>query len=97
MTETYCSDSGMPRNEVFARLLAAGLRAEDFSHLEDLSHSEIIQRMAVQGRIKSSIIKSRKADVIAYLRTWAEGIEEFQDKVKMSKPNREAESAPVEI
>jgi len=30
MTETYCSDSGLTRNEVFSHLLAAGLRVGDF-------------------------------------------------------------------
>ena len=97
MTETYCSDTGLPRNEVFARLLTAGLRPVDFSHLEDLAHPEILQRMTAHRRTKASVLKSRKSDVIAYLRTWAEGIEEFQDETRIAIADSKSERAPVEI
>ena len=93
MTQTYCADSALPRNEVFARLLAAGLRIDDFSHLEDLSHSQIVSRMAPYRKTKLPMIKSRKSDVIAYLRAWALGIEEFREKT----PQIKAARAPVEI
>jgi hypothetical protein len=97
MTETYCSDSGLPRNEVFSRLLEAGLRPDDFSHLEELSHPQILTRMTGFRRTKAPVRKSRKTDVIAYLRTWAEGIEEFQELRKRPTLQREEERAPVEI
>jgi hypothetical protein len=96
MTETYCADSGLARNEVFIRLLAAGLHVEDFSHLEVLSHPAIVKRMIPYRRAKTSIVKSRKSDVIAYLRAWAMGIEEFQDE-KSPSSHLKMESAPVEI
>jgi len=95
MTQTYCSDTGLPRNEVFARLLAAGLRPTDFAHLEDLANSEIIARMNATRRPNSPVIKSRKSDVIAYLRAWAEGIEEFRDEHKIANPDPVAECAHV--
>jgi len=97
MTQTYCSDTGLPRNEVFARLLEAGLRPVDFSHLEDLAHPEIIQRLNSTRRTNSPVIKSKKSDVIAYLRAWAEGIEEFQDQRKAANSESLIELAPIEI
>jgi hypothetical protein len=80
MAEAYCCDSGLPRHEVFARLLGAGLHAADFSHLEDLSHPDIVQRMDASRRGARRINRSRKSDVVAYLRAWAGGIEQFHDQ-----------------
>jgi hypothetical protein len=74
MTQRYCPESGMSRHEVFEHLFSAGLRRDDFFHLEELSHPAIVQRMT-----QSEIRRSRKSDVIAYLRAWAAGIEEFRD------------------
>lgn len=79
MTEIYCRDTGLTRHEVFSRLLAAGLRPEDFSHLEELSHIEILQRMPSDSRKGKPVRRSRKSDVIAYLRTWALGIEAYRE------------------
>ena len=79
MTEAYCEDSNLPRNEVFARLLAAGLSSADFAHLEDLSHRAIVDRMAPFRRKSDAVQRARKSDVIAYLRAWAEGIEMFHN------------------
>jgi hypothetical protein len=81
MTETYCADSGLTQNEVFSRLLTAGLRRSDFAHLENLSHPEILKRMAALGHNTSKIRRSRKSDVVAYLRAWATGVEKFRDQV----------------
>jgi hypothetical protein len=80
MTETYCADSGMTKNQVFSRLLDAGLRVRDFSHLEDLSHPEILSQMTPYRRETTSVLRSRKSDVVAYLRAWAVGIEAFRDR-----------------
>ncbi len=79
MTEVCCSDTGLTQNEVFTQLFAAGLRVEDFPHLEDLSHPEIVARMTPYRRERSPVRRSRKSDVIAYLRGWAEGIEAHHD------------------
>jgi hypothetical protein len=79
MTESHCPDTGLAQNEVFRALLAAGLRREDFSHLEALSHPRIIARMEPHRSTKRAVCCSRKSDVIAYLRGWATGIEEFHD------------------
>ena len=79
MTDRYCSVSGLSENEVFRRLFAAGMKYSDFAHLEELSHPEIRKRMTPYRRDKTAVSRSRKSDVIAYLRAWAVGIEEFHD------------------
>jgi hypothetical protein len=79
MTQAYCSDTGLSRNVVLSQLMAAGFRVGDFSHLENLSHPAILQRMISFRRGKGPVCRSRKSDVIAYLRAWAIGIEEFHD------------------
>ena len=80
MTGRYCSASGLSENEVFRRLFSAGLRPDDFSHLEELSHPEILRRMNLHERGRRPVRRSSKADVIQYLRAWALGIEEFHDQ-----------------
>jgi hypothetical protein len=80
MTECYCPDSGLARNEVFRALLAAGLRREDFVHLEQLSHPGILALMEPHRRTTRPVCRSRKSDVIAYLRAWATGIEELHER-----------------
>jgi len=85
MTETYCPDTGLAQNEAFRALLNAGLRREDFPHLEHLSHSRIVARMEPYRHTKGAVCCSRKSDVIAYLRGWATGIEEFHDRKREAK------------
>ncbi|HEX4140777.1 MAG TPA: hypothetical protein VHY09_10555 [Candidatus Methylacidiphilales bacterium] len=85
MTESYCPDTGLAQNEVFRALLQAGLRREDFSHLERLSHPQIVARMAPHRRTKRAVCYSRKSDVVTYLRGWATGIEEFHDRKLAAK------------
>lgn len=85
MTEIYCEDSGLARHEVFRTLLQAGLRRGDFSHLEQLSHPKIVARMEPHRRTKWAVLRSRKSDVIAYLRGWATGIEDYHDRMLEAK------------
>jgi hypothetical protein len=80
MTECYCPDSGLAQNEVFRALLAAGLHREDFGHLEELSHPHILATMEPHRRTTRPVCRSRKSDVVAYLRAWAAGIEAFHDE-----------------
>jgi hypothetical protein len=79
MTKAFCSETGLSRNVVFSQLMAAGFRASDFAHLEELSHPAVLHRMAPYRKEKGAVCRSRKSDVIAYLRAWALGIEEFHD------------------
>jgi hypothetical protein len=93
MTEIYCRDSGLEQNEVFRALLTAGLRREDFSHLERLSHPRIVARMEPFRSTKKAVRCSRKSDVIAYLRSWAIGIEECHDREQEARLARENRTA----
>jgi hypothetical protein len=93
MTQTYCAESGLTKNEVFSRLFAAGLRTEDFGHLEDLSHPEILAQMTPYRRETVAVRRSRKSDVIAYLRAWAAGIEVFRDNDRVMRVSETAEVA----
>jgi hypothetical protein len=79
MTQTYCEETGLTRHEVFSPLLAAGLRPSDFYHLEELSHPAIVARMTPYRRHTDAVRQARKADVVAYLRAWAVGIETYRD------------------
>jgi hypothetical protein len=79
LTGRYCPESGLSQNEVFRRLLSAGLQPGDFNHLEELSHPAILRRMESPRVGRKPVRRSHKADVIAYLRAWALGIEEFHD------------------
>jgi hypothetical protein len=85
MGEAYCHDSGLNRRELFARLLAAGLRAGDLAHLEELSHADILQRARPWRRTSRPVRRSRKTDAVAYLRGWAWGIEEFHDRAALQR------------
>ena len=90
MTKAYCPDTGLSRNVVFSQLMAAGFRPGDFSHLENLSHPEIQKRMASYRKKKGPIFRSRKSDVIAYLRAWAIAIEEARDPAPVESQARAA-------
>jgi hypothetical protein len=95
MTECYCPDSGLSRNEVFRRLLAAGLKRSDFPHLEELSNPRIVERMQPHRRVGGAVLRSRKSDVIAYLRGWAAGIEQFHDSTRPRDTSLENEPAAI--
>ena len=93
MIEAHCPASGMAQNEILRTLLDAGLRREDFPHLEQLSHPRIMARMEPHRRTKRPVSCWRKSDVIAYLRGWATGIEELHDRrigAKFETPARVA-------
>ena len=85
MTESHCPDTGLPQNEVFRALVAAGLRRGDFTHLEELSHPHIRASMEPLRQTRRPVSRSRKSDVIAYLRAWAAGIEIFHDHQKLAR------------
>ena len=80
MSAVYCTETGLSRHEIFTHLLAAGLRSSDFAHLEELSQPEILRRVAAVRPNAKPVCRSRKTDVIAYLRSWAWGIESFRDR-----------------
>ena len=79
MTERFCTVTGLSENQVYRRLFEAGFHYSDFFHLETLGNATIVQQMAPLRKVELAVSCARKSDVIAYLRTWAIGIERFHD------------------
>lgn len=77
----YCPTSGLPFDELISELLAFGFDAEDLRHLERLSDGNVLRVLPVEQRnLKQNI----KKDVVLYLRTWADLLEQqFIDKIKL--------------
>lgn len=68
----YCSTSGYPMDWLLGRLFEAGLTAEDVHHLERLSGPEVLARLPAERR---PLAHHRAADVVVYLRAWADLLE----------------------
>lgn len=67
----YCPQSGLPLDEIIDQMLEMGLSREDLAHLEALSHPAILARLP-QHHLKHNL----RNDVVRYLNTWAELLEE---------------------
>ncbi len=68
----YCPTSGLPFDDAIAALLHTGFDIDDLKHLERLSDPEILAHVKPKRRLSHNI----KGDVICYLNTWAELIEQ---------------------
>lgn len=89
----HCPLTGIPRDEIFRGLHAAGLQFRDYTELENQSNAEVREQIARQFTItetKKRMFRSpvevkknvavRKDDhlsLIAYLESWARLIEEY--------------------
>jgi hypothetical protein len=71
--EEYCNSAGAPLDLVIEKLLAAGLTQQDLISLERLSSDKILGKLPLEMRYLS---KNNKADVILYMNTWADILEE---------------------
>lgn len=69
----YCPTSGLRMDLLISEILHAGFDAEDLKHLERLSAPEILKRLPLEKRI---LRHNSREDVVLYLRTWADIIEE---------------------
>ncbi|MEL7060565.1 MAG: hypothetical protein AAGN46_11110 [Acidobacteriota bacterium] len=68
-----CPTSGYPMDEVLDALLLLGLTRDDIHHLERLSDARILRRLPAGER---DLDRRRRTDVVRYLRTWADAVEE---------------------
>jgi len=68
-----CQVTGAPLDEVFRKMYELGLNAFDVAHLERLSDPEIRRRL---GTNKEAFPHHRRQNVVAYLRAWADLLEE---------------------
>lgn len=72
-SEAYCGDSGMDVEFIFEALLEVGLETRDLSHLEYLSDPAVLARLPAGHR---PLKRNDRDDAIAYLRAWADLMEE---------------------
>ena len=69
----YCPTSGLLMDDLITRMLEAGLDTDDLKHLEKLSDPAILQRLPLSER---HLKHNSKDDVVKYILTWAELLEE---------------------
>lgn len=87
----YCPTSGLPMDILISKLLDFGFDADDLKHLEKLSDKRVLQRLALENR---TLQKNIKADVVAYMESWADILEEeLLQKIKLNIEVRKAEFA----
>ncbi|AYA38773.1 hypothetical protein D3Y59_03665 [Hymenobacter oligotrophus] len=70
----YCPTSGLPIDETIDEMLAAGFTRSDLAHLERLSDPAI--RAAITLERRNALRHNMRDDVVLYLRTWAQLLEE---------------------
>lgn len=77
----YCPTSGLPLDEVISEMIAFGFDAQDLKHLEKLSDPRILRSFPLDNRdLKHNI----KKDVLAYMRAWANLLEqELLNKIEL--------------
>lgn len=77
----YCSTSSMPIDLVINEMLNTGLTLEDLKHLEKLDDRAVLIRLPLEKRFLKHNVRD---DVIAYLTTWADLLEEqLLEKIKL--------------
>lgn len=68
-----CGATGITLDVVFEQMLAAGLDREDVRHLERLSDPIVLRRL---GKNTTGLAHNVRDNVVAYLRAWADILEE---------------------
>jgi hypothetical protein len=69
----YCPHSGLPLDDVIDQMLDAGFTRADLAHLERLADPAV---RAVLGPVRANAMRhNNRADVVLYLRTWADQLE----------------------
>ncbi|PTX20100.1 hypothetical protein C8N40_103172 [Pontibacter mucosus] len=69
----YCPHSGLPMDEIIDQMLEVGFTREELAHLEALSHPLVTARLPQHRRhLKHNL----RDDVVLYLTTWADVLEE---------------------
>jgi len=69
----YCPTSGLPMDNLIDQLVDFGFTPEELRHLERLSDPAVLHRLSIQKRYLTHNVK---ADVITYMNTWANLLEE---------------------
>jgi hypothetical protein len=81
----YCPKSKLPIDTIITTMLEAGLDLEDIQNLERLSDKTILNRLPER---RSNLRYNIKEDVVTYLNTWANMLEEkLLENIKLSQIN----------
>lgn len=70
----YCPTSGLPIDQTIDEMLAAGFTRASLSHLERLSDPAILAAIPFERR--NTLRHNQRDDVVLYLRTWADLLEQ---------------------
>ncbi len=69
----YCPTSGLPMDLLISEMIDKGLDLDDFRHLEKLSDPKVLMSLPAAER---NLQYNTKKDVVLYLNTWANLLEE---------------------
>jgi len=69
----YCPTSGLPMDDLISELIAFGFTREALAHLEKLSDPTVLRLLPVAKR---NLHHNVKADVVLYMTTWAQSLED---------------------
>ncbi len=70
----YCPTSGLPFDQTIDEMLALGFSRQDLTHLEKVSDPTV--RMAIPFERRNALRHNQRDDVVLYLRTWADLLEQ---------------------
>ncbi|MDO7876070.1 hypothetical protein Q5H93_15100 [Hymenobacter sp. ASUV-10] len=70
----YCPTSGLPMDETIDEILALGFSRQDLAHLERLASPAV--RAALPFERREALRHNQRDDVVLYLRTWADLLEQ---------------------
>jgi hypothetical protein len=70
----YCPTSGLPFDQTIDEMLALGFSRQDLTHLEKISNP--IVRMAIPFERRNTLRHNQRDDVVLYLCTWADLLEQ---------------------
>lgn len=68
----YCPTSGLLFDDLVSELVAFGFNVDDLKHLERLSDGAVLRTLPIEKR---NLRHNHKADVVTYLRAWADLLE----------------------
>ncbi|GAB3706799.1 hypothetical protein GCM10027592_40600 [Spirosoma flavus] len=81
--DDYCPTSQMPLDLLINQMVGAGLMLEDLKHLEKLDDRQILSRLPLEKRFLKHNVRE---DVVIYINTWADLLEEqFLETISLPK------------
>lgn len=72
----YCPTSGLPFDQTIDEMLAMGFSRQDLTQLEKISDPTV--RAAIPFERRNALRHNQRDDVVLYLRTWADQLEQRQ-------------------